>query len=74
MASCVRSHPAGKMSAVQHEPAPLEWLCAKCGKIFLPKRITWPTGRVSHSKCCGSCAWENLERFLSELDEEQIEE
>lgn len=49
-----------------HEPASYEWACQQCGKVFMPKRITWPTGKVTTQKLCGACAMANLRMFLQD--------
>lgn len=52
-------------------PIPLEgetgydWPCIKCGKLFTPRRLT-RLKTSPMSKCCASCALDNLMKFILE--------
>lgn len=56
-------------SGIKHEPASYPWACVKCGVIFMPKIITWPTGKRTTQKVCGCCVLKAIEAFCDEKDD-----
>lgn len=49
-----------------HEPGEYDWACLQCGRVFRPRRM-FNQGPLQ--KVCGTCALNNLVKFIEQPDE-----
>lgn len=45
------------------DPSPIQRACPDCGKPFNPR---WYEPAQKYARFCGTCAMQNLDKFLSE--------